>query len=239
MVVLFGDHLGHQIDYSIGLSSAKIGLERGLPSVVPRTYPIFSCPCGMSPHISGLRLVEEFCVFVDISAVSWLSQCPQRSDEFSSRLQHLHCRPRYCRPASPSSPLLSNKNIAFYWIFQSKRMDFLSFINNFWCKDLTWMQSIMSPVSRQRDHLDCEAPQEAEQGLHSDHSTSTWPEPSSSPTSSSSSSSSSPPLPSPLPEVRDFQFQDESMNVILCVGKAWAYFHFKVVTSSKSCKTKL
>ena len=26
MVVLFGDHLGHQIDYSIGLSSAKIGL---------------------------------------------------------------------------------------------------------------------------------------------------------------------------------------------------------------------
>ena len=29
MVVLFGDHLGHQIDYSIGLSSANIG--RGLP----------------------------------------------------------------------------------------------------------------------------------------------------------------------------------------------------------------
>ena len=27
MAVLFGDHLGHQIDYSIGLSSAKIGLE--------------------------------------------------------------------------------------------------------------------------------------------------------------------------------------------------------------------
>ena len=82
---------------------------------------------------------------------------------------------------------------------------------------LTWMQSIMPRPSRQRDHLDCvEAPQEAEQGLHSDHSTSTWPEPSSSLTPSSTSSS---PLPSPLPEVRDFQFfycHDESC---LCVSE--------------------
>ena len=131
--------------------------------------------------------------------------------------------------AGPGLPLLSSV-LTKIWNFiefcQSKRMDLLLFMNYFCWKYLTWMQSIMSPVSRQRDHLDCvEAPQEAEQGLHSDHSTSTWPEPSSSLTSSSTSTSSSP-LPSPLPEVKDFQFFTATMKVVSVCRKSLSIFSF-------------
>ena len=40
MVVLFGDHLGHQIDYSIGLSSAKIGLVLREEKVPTECFPV-------------------------------------------------------------------------------------------------------------------------------------------------------------------------------------------------------
>ena len=53
MVVLFGDHLGHQIDYSIGLSSADIGLECLLPT----------------PPTEFLSVLEEECFLVIL--LSW------------------------------------------------------------------------------------------------------------------------------------------------------------------------
>ena len=60
MVVVFGDHLGHQIDYSIGLSCA------GYWTGVPAAYRIAFCPGGgMFPHHPSVLAGEFY-----ISAVS-------------------------------------------------------------------------------------------------------------------------------------------------------------------------
>ena len=53
MVVLFGDHLGHQIDYSIGLSWPDIGLE---------------C-LQLTPPTEFLSVLEEECFLIIL--LSW------------------------------------------------------------------------------------------------------------------------------------------------------------------------